>query len=83
VPFTLLTLKNQGNPATSSAIIMNKMPFHEKQIDKLTTKSSLKKEMLHYLQRYGMPCRYEMRAFTLISLVEKICPKETMYHIDT
>jgi hypothetical protein len=36
------------NLATSSAIIMYNMPYHELQVDK-PTKSSLKKEMLEYL----------------------------------
>jgi hypothetical protein len=54
VPFTLLTLKNQGNPATSSAIFMKKMSFHEKQVDKVPTKSSLKKEMQQFCK--GVEC---------------------------
>jgi transposase len=71
------------NLATPFAIVMDNAPYHEKQLDKPPTKSSLKKDMLEYLRRHGVPCEEGKRKFTFFSLVEKICPKEKVYHIDT
>jgi transposase len=62
---------------------MDNAPYHRKQVDKPPTKSSLKKDMLEYLRRHGMPCEEGMGKFTLFSSVEKIRPKEKMYHTDT
>jgi transposase len=61
---------------------MDSVPYHGKQVDKPPTKSSLKKDMLEYLRRHGVPCEEGMRKFTLFSLVAKIYPKEKVYHID-
>jgi hypothetical protein len=71
------------NLATPSVIVMDNAPYHGKQVDKPPTKSSLKKDMLEYLRRHGVPCEESMRKFTLFSLVEKIRPKKKVYHIDT
>jgi transposase len=71
------------NLATPSVIVMDNAPYHGKQVDKTPTKSSLKKDTLEYLRRHGVPCEEGMRKSTLFSLVEKIRPKEKVYHIDT
>jgi transposase len=71
------------NLATPSVIVMDNAPYHGKYVDKPPTKSSLKKDMLEYLRRHGVPCEEGMRKFTFFSLVEKIRPKETVYHTDT
>jgi transposase len=71
------------NLATPSVIIMDNAPYHVKQVDKPPTKSFLKKDMLEYLRRHGVPCEEGMRKFTLFSFVEKIRPKEKVYQIDT
>jgi transposase len=71
------------NLATPSVIVMNNAPYHGKQVYKPQTKSSLKKDMLEYLQRHGVPCEESMRKFTLFSLVEKIRPMKKVYNIDT
>jgi hypothetical protein len=44
------------NLATPSVIVMDNAPYHGKQVDKPPTKSSLKKDMLEYLRRHGVPC---------------------------
>jgi transposase len=69
--------------ATPSVIVMDNAPYHGKLVDKPPTKSSLKRDMLEYLLRHGVPCEEGMRKFTLSSLVEKIHLKEKVFHIDT
>jgi hypothetical protein len=71
------------NLASPCVIVMDSAPYHGKQVDKPPTKSSPKKDMLEYLRRHGVSCEEGMKKFTLFSLVEKILPKEKVYHIDT
>ncbi|KAJ4447175.1 hypothetical protein ANN_09176 [Periplaneta americana] len=71
------------NLSTPSVILMDNAPYHGKQLDKVPTKSAVKKEMLDYLRRHGVPCEENMRKFTLFSLIEQIRPKQKVYQIDT
>ncbi|KAJ4437060.1 hypothetical protein ANN_17195 [Periplaneta americana] len=71
------------NLSTPSVIVMDNAPYHGKQLDKVPTKSAVKKEMLDYLRRHGVPCEENMRKFTLFSLIEQIRPKQKVYQIDT
>jgi transposase len=61
---------------------MDNALHYGKQVDKPPTKLSLKKDMLEYLRRLGVPREKGMGKFTLFSLVKKIRPKEKVYHID-
>jgi transposase len=51
------------NLATPSVIAMDNAPYHGKQIVKPPTKLSLKKDMLEYLRRHGVPCEELQTAY--------------------
>jgi hypothetical protein len=57
-------------PNLATPSVMDNAPYHGKQVDKPPTKSPLKKDILKYLRRHGVPYEEGMRKFTLFSFVE-------------
>ena len=64
-------------------IVMDNAPYHGKQIDVPPTKRSLKKDMLDYLKRHGVPCD-EKNAKGKAALFDRSNPtEEKKNYIDT
>jgi hypothetical protein len=78
----LMNEKVVQNLAAPSATAMDNGHCYGKKVGKPLTKSSLKKYILEYLRRHGIPCEDCMKKFTFLSLVEKIRPKEKAYYVD-
>jgi hypothetical protein len=68
---------------TPPAIIMDNAHYCRKQRDIKLNKSSLKKDMLEYLQCCGVTCEDGMKKFKLFSLAKNIHSKAKVYQIDT
>jgi hypothetical protein len=49
------------NLATTSIIVRKNAPCHEKEVDKLPTKSSLKEDKLEHQRSLGVPCEKRER----------------------
>lgn len=71
------------NLPEQSVIVMDNAPYHSMQVDKPPVKSSLKRDMLAWLQKKGVPCDESMHKCDLYKLVELKKSRQKTFKIDT
>jgi transposase len=66
----------------ASVLVMDNAPYHGRQVDKLLSASSLKKEMIDWLERLGVQCDTSKRKATLYAIINLIKLKGNTFKVD-
>jgi hypothetical protein len=66
----------------ASLLVVDNVPYHGRQMDKLASASALKKEMIDWLERHRVRFDSSTRKTTLYSVINSVKLKEKTFRVD-